>query len=251
MATTVPDHGAGDVDRLAQQLARHAGPVGLDHHRHHRGRRRRPGGSRDCGHGVDIGLGPVLVRRPRLRRRRVVHGVERAPLPEQPTAPRPPGRRRHPTARRGAGPRPGPARRPPPSGSRRRPRGRAPESAAVRRRMRVASTAARPVGGHLARLGQPLGGGQHRRELDDDVAPAVVELAARPHAPVVDGEGQLLDPPAKGRSSSSATSGPTWPVSASIELRPTSTRSKGPSRRRAAARAAPWPGCRTRRRRGR
>ena len=44
-------------------------------------------------------------------------------------------------------------------------------------------------------------------------------------------------PVAKGRSSSWASSGPTWPVSASTELRPHSTRSNSPMRSRAAARA--------------
>ena len=44
-------------------------------------------------------------------------------------------------------------------------------------------------------------------------------------------------PVAKGKPVSWAISGPTWPVSPSSEFRPTRTRSKGPSRRRAAASA--------------
>src|SRR4029450_1158870 len=44
-------------------------------------------------------------------------------------------------------------------------------------------------------------------------------------------------PVAQGRASREASSGGTWPVSASTELRPVSTRSKGPRRSRTAARA--------------
>ena len=62
--------------------------------------------------------------------------------------------------------------------------------------MRVASTAARPVGRHLARLGEPLGRGQHGGQRHPDEAPAVVELAAGLDDAVR--QGQLLDPGREG-----------------------------------------------------
>ena len=58
-------------------------------------------------------------------------------------------------------------------------------------------------------------------------------------------------PETKATSSSSATCAPTWPVSASTELRPARTRSKGPSLRdRGRQRPSGSRACRSRRRRG-
>ena len=104
------------------------------------------------------------------------------------------------------------------------------------RRMRSAGTAARPGGSTLA--------GSISRSAHDRTAgrshlglqPAVVVLAARVRraSPSI---ARWRTPVRNGRSSSSASSGPTWPVSASTELRPVSTRSNGPSRSSAAASA--------------
>ena len=110
-----------------------------------------------------------------------------------------------------------------------------PEPAASIRVSRSGATAARPAG-------STLHGSQRRSATERTagsasstscVAVVVLELEA-PDGPR---SSSRRTPLAKGRSSSSASSGPTWPVSPSMELRPSSTRSKGPAARRTAARA--------------
>ncbi len=105
------------------------------------------------------------------------------------------------------------------------------------RRMRSAGDRGAPVGVDLARVDQPLGGREHRGQRDLGLHPAVVVLAAQLSVDVAGSRCRCRTPVANGRSRSSASSGPTWPVSASTELRPTSTRSNGPTWRIAAASA--------------
>ena len=109
------------------------------------------------------------------------------------------------------------------------PHGPVPRSAAAMRRMRSAGTAARSGGSTLA--------GSHSRSAHDRIGgqrrarPAPSRRRARSaRSRVSPSIARWRTPVRNGRSSSSASSGPTWPVSASTELRPASTRSNGPSR---------------------
>ena len=115
------------------------------------------------------------------------------------------------------------------------PQGPAPSSAAPIRVRRSAGTAARPAGSTLQ--------GSQRRSATDRTAGRVISASWVPSScsssrrSAAPRSSRWRTPLAKGRSSSSATSGPTWPVSPSMELRPSSTRSKGPAARSAAASA--------------
>ena len=101
--------------------------------------------------------------------------------------------------------------------------------------MRASSTSARSSG--------PAFEGSHRRSAVESTTgsepsterwPSSVSSRARNRTP---SSSSSRTPGANGRPRSSATSGPTWPVSASNEFRPHSTRSNGPSAVMAAARA--------------
>ena len=91
------------------------------------------------------------------------------------------------------------------------------------------------LGRNLGRIAQPLGARQHGRQRGARLDQPVVLLAGRRDwLPSIS---STLTPPRNGRSSSSATHGPTWPVSASTELRPDRMRSNGPERSSAATSA--------------
>ncbi len=79
----------------------------------------------------------------------------------------------------------------------------------------------------LARVDEPFGSAEHGGQGDGRLDPLVVELEADVDGAVAHARA-CLTPVANGRSSSWASSGPTCPVSASTEFRPTRTRSKGP-----------------------
>ena len=109
------------------------------------------------------------------------------------------------------------------------------EPAASTRVSRAGATAARPAGSTLQ--------GSQRRSATESTAgsasstscvPSSCSSSRRQTGPR---SCSRRTPLAKGRSSSSASSGPTCPVSPSMELRPRRTRSKGPAARSAAARA--------------
>ncbi len=117
------------------------------------------------------------------------------------------------------------------------PHGPAPRSAAVSRRMRSAGTAARPAGSTLA--------GSIRRSAHERIAGSSTSASSQPSScsqradtRSVDDLARWRTPLRNGTSQSCASSGPTWPVSASTELRPTSTRSKGPPEWRATCASA-------------
>ncbi len=115
------------------------------------------------------------------------------------------------------------------------PQGPAPRSAAVIVRMRSAATAARASGGCLA--------GSMRRSAQESTAGRVT--VASTHSSSCSSRTSTWPSPrvssrtpvANGRSRSWASWGPTCPVSASTELRPTRTRSNAPSRSSTAASA--------------
>ena len=115
------------------------------------------------------------------------------------------------------------------------PQGPSPRSAAPIRVRRSAGTAARPSGSTLQ--------GSQSRSATDRTAGRAISTSWKPSSSsssspsVAPRSSRRRTPPAKGRSRSSATSGPTWPVSPSMELRPRSTRSKGPAARARAVRA--------------
>ncbi len=108
----------------------------------------------------------------------------------------------------------------------------APASTLVRR---SGATAARPSGSTLQ--------GSQRRSATERTAGSASSTSWAPSScsssrrQTEPRSSMRRTPLAKGRSSSSASSGPTCPVSPSMELRPSRTRSKGPAARRAAARA--------------
>ena len=155
--TTAPTSRPRGARRRAEELVGHPWSVGLDQDGDD------PGGTPvsvrsstwGVAHGVDIGLGPSRRRRHRVSARTAsatTHGD---------------GAGRRGRARSGAGSRPTSPR--PTVGLPAAPQGPAPRSSGThagepRRRHGGAA-----VGGDLARLGQPLGGGEHRRELDLDV----------------------------------------------------------------------------------
>ena len=115
------------------------------------------------------------------------------------------------------------------------PHGPGPSSPAVTRVISEAGTAARPAGSTLH--------GSHRRSATDSTAGSAISTSCVPSScsssrrRAAPASSSARTPLANGRSSSSATSGPTCPVSPSMELRPSRTRSKGPAARSAAARA--------------
>ena len=117
------------------------------------------------------------------------------------------------------------------------PHGPLPSSSARTVRRYEAGTASRPGGSTLQ--------GSMRRSAVERTAGRSVSACTHPsscsqRACTTPCSGSTLRwriPVRKGRSSSSASSGPTWPVSASTELRPTRTRSNDPSCSSAAARA--------------
>ena len=115
------------------------------------------------------------------------------------------------------------------------PQGPGPSSAAPIRVRRSAGTAARPAESTLQ--------GSQSRSATDRTAGRAISASWVPSSSsssrcrLAPRSSIRRTPLAKGRSSSSATSGPTCPVSPSMELRPSSTRSKGPAVRSAAARA--------------
>ena len=85
-----------------------------------------------------------------------------------------------------------------------------------------------PLRIHLARIDESFGRRQQGGKADLGLEPAVVELAARACTRPSGSIARCRTPVRNGRSSSCASSGGTWPVSASTELRPASTRSNGP-----------------------
>ena len=127
-----------------------------------------------------------------------------------------------------ASPRPSSGCPPPP-----RARGRA--GAASTRVSRAGATAARPAGSTLQ--------GSQRRSATESTAGSASSTSCDPSSCSSSRcqTGPLScsrrTPLAKGRSSSSASSGPTCPVSPSMELRPRRMRSNGPAARSTAARA--------------
>ena len=115
------------------------------------------------------------------------------------------------------------------------PHGPAPRSAAASRRMRPAGTAARPAAstlhGEISRSAHDSTAG---RSTSASTQPSSCSHRARRDRP---SRASVRTPVRNGRSRSSASSGGTWPVSASTEWRPDRIRSKGPVRRSAAASA--------------
>ena len=104
------------------------------------------------------------------------------------------------------------------------PHGPGPSSAAVTRRMRLSDTAARPAGSTLH--------GSINRSAVDTIAGNATRSCAQPSSysarmsSMPSASVRCRAPVTNGRSSRWASSGPTCPVSASTEFRPTSTRSK-------------------------
>ena len=95
-------------------------------------------------------------------------------------------------------------------------------------RIRSAGTASRPGGSTFV--------GSIRRSAQERIAGSSTSACSQPsscsqrastRSPSI---ARWRTPVRNGRSSNSASSGPTWPVSASTELRPVSTRSNGPVR---------------------
>lgn len=115
------------------------------------------------------------------------------------------------------------------------PQGPSPRVAASRRRMRAGSTAARPSGGTLQgsqrRSAQVITAGS---AASRETLPSSHSQRTRSASPSTSSSRTAAR---RGRSRSSASSAGTWAVSASTELRPQRTRSRGPRWRRAAARA--------------
>ena len=244
-------HAAGDVHGLAQQLAGHAEPVGLDDHGHDRGivRRRRRGSDR-------------------ARRRRRARPCPSASAGGAPrgarwctasSAPHCPqqldGRldlggdvpRQHDPV---AGHAPGTAPRPPPWGSPPRPRARARDRRRASRRMRAASTAARPSGGTLH--------GSVSRSAVDSTAGSATCTSRQPSSSsqrtsrTLVGQRQLLDPRREGEVEQLGDLGPDLAGVGVDRVAPHQDQVEGalPAQGRRPG-PPPWPGCRTRRRRGR
>ena len=115
------------------------------------------------------------------------------------------------------------------------PQGPSPNAAAVVTRIRSEGTSARLGGGTLH--------GSQRRSATESRAGSETSTSSVPSScsRVSDRSSPVMPmtrtPVAKGKPVSWAISGPTWPVSPSSEFRPTRTRSKGPSWRKAAASA--------------
>ena len=206
------DHPTAERRRRAEQLAGEARRARPRRARRSSDRAHRPSG---IGHRAEVDA----RRRARRRARRARRGS------------RPRGGPARRAARRGGGAAAARSRARAPgrrwSGSRPAPTVRRPRSRARRWRIAAAGTAARPSGstlhGSMSRSAVERSAGR-RTSAWSQPSSSSQRACTRPSGSIA----RWRTPVRNGRSSSSASSGGTWPVSASTELRPAITRSNGP-----------------------